>query len=302
MDTTFCLLHLKREYWKNTFHPRILKEMDIEIPIFNGDVGPDGLYAIASLNFKFTEHGSVAKTIHFETFHLGHAHVSWKKNTVRMTFEVVSFVLGIYLFVLSARAVWKLGFSSHRTFSVCCYSLFLALVSLWLYIYLEHLEPVLADILEGDPLSPLKCGTTGYSCGYRESLDLVAQILWYAKLNWMYEYLAMCFSVFALIECFCILSFHRRLSILTVTLLEAASDIFHWGVVVGILTVVFATVFHYHFGPKIGEFSTWGSSFGTLLLMVVGLYSVDTGSLDSIEWILLMLYGASIAILMVNLR
>ena len=145
-------------------------------------------------------------------------------------------------------------------------------------------QPLLAETLEGDPLSLAKCGGDDdlYSCGYFESVKIVTQILNYAALFRFYQYLAISFCIIALFKCFLIISFHKRLSILSQTLYEASTDIFHWGVTLTLVHAVFATVFHYLFGPKMNNFSTWTGSFTTLLLMVIGLFDVSGKSLNII--------------------
>jgi hypothetical protein len=109
------------------------------------------------------------------------------------------------------------------------------------------------------------------------------------------------FSVIGLLRCFLILSFHKRLSILTETLWTGLVDIYHWVVVLTMFTTVFATVFHYMLGTQNETFSTFWGSFKELLLLIVGFEAMTNLELSTLGWLLCMLYGSVVTILMINL-
>ena len=117
-----------------------------------------------------------------------------------------------------------------------------------------------------------------------------------------YAFLNIGFCILALARCFLILSFHKRLSILTETLWEGFVDIYHWVIVWITFTCIFATVFFHLLGADMEAFSSWGSSFKTLFLLVVGVGDdMDKIRSNTVGWFLVVVYAVIVTILMINL-
>eukprot|EP00928_Gymnodinium_smaydae_P094689 TRINITY_DN7992_c0_g2_i1.p1 TRINITY_DN7992_c0_g2~~TRINITY_DN7992_c0_g2_i1.p1 ORF type:complete len:844 (+),score=196.04 TRINITY_DN7992_c0_g2_i1:104-2533(+) len=65
---------------------------------------------------------------------------------------------------------------------------------------------------------------------------------------------------------------NKRLQLVTNTLVDAATDIFHFSVVFFAIFLTFASIGHLLFGRDISEFSTIGSSIDTAHIMLIGEY------------------------------
>ena len=103
-----------------------------------------------------------------------------------------------------------------------------------------------------------------------------------------------------------ILSFHKRLSILTETLWEGFVDIYHWGIVLIMFTCVFSVLFNFLFGSTLEKFSTIWLSFQSLMLMVIGFTGaleqpLEEEDLNGLVWLMVMIYGAAVSLVLINL-
>jgi hypothetical protein len=289
LQQMYCILDVSKKYWLNdVYNPYFIRKMFMYIPL---SIEYNKQYALMKVQWLFHDDGNVEYEHTAVTYDID-KQFSWEHNKARLILEFICLLLGIELLFRAVSEIKHSGVHFSSLLTIVSSIVFVLSAIIWLAIAYVTVEVV--DVTRSSPLTP---------DGYEPAVNLVTSMILLDQLTNLYSYIQTIFGVLALFRCFNILSFHKRLSMMTETLWEGFVDMYHWSLVIIILTLVFSTLFHLIFGSSNEKFSTIGGSAENLLLMVIGLSGAmeSNENLTGVAWALVMLYGATISILMVNL-
>jgi hypothetical protein len=213
--------------------------------------------------------------------------------------EIATCLFGFDILVVGIRGIRRTGytFSNCVTFSLGV--LFFGCVTIWAAICLDTQT---FELRNANPTENASAEVeTSSNSGYANSVFMVSKLVDISFMYVVYEYTIVVFGVVALVNTFLILSFHRRLGILSTTLAEGGEDIFHWATALLIFSSIFAAVFHFLFCAEHEAFSTYAGAFQALVLIIFGAFEISELELGFSGWILIVLYCGVVSILMINL-
>ncbi|GMH87161.1 hypothetical protein TrST_g6222 [Triparma strigata] len=290
----FCGIEKTRLFWAagDQYKDLWVSEMTINLPVYNGNVN-GGMFALGTVHFKFDKTGGVETEFDARSYKLfGLMDFDDPDTGLRVRLELIVTVFFVVLLYRAIRSLQATGLHLQNFLTILSSIVFLFIILIWSLIAWNSLH---WELREADPL--------GGDESYENAIKMISEQVEIKGIYDLYGEVNILFCVLALVRCFIILSFHKRLSILTETLWEGLVDIYHWAAVLAIFTTIFATVFFHLFGAEAEQFSTWFKSFKSLLLLVVGLgdWGLEDVGNTTIGWFLLLLYGAIVTILMINL-
>ncbi|GMH62226.1 hypothetical protein TL16_g03433 [Triparma laevis f. inornata] len=290
----FCSIEKSRLFWSkdDQYKNLWISEMTINLPVYNGNVN-GGMFALGSVKFTFLRTGEVEVEFDVRSYKLfGLMDFDDPDTGLRVRLEVIVTVFYCVLLFRAIKSVQATGLHLQNFLTILSSVVFLFIILLWSWIAWVSVS---WELREADPL--------GGDDSYDSAIKMVSEQVDIKNIYDLYSEINILFCVLALVRCFMILSFHKRLSILTETLWEGLVDIYHWAMVLALFTTIFATVFYHLFGADTEQFSTWFKAFKSLLLLVVGLgdWELEEVNKGTIGWFLLLLYGAIVTILMINL-
>eukprot|EP00520_Triparma_pacifica_P000465 CAMPEP_0118639486 /NCGR_PEP_ID=MMETSP0785-20121206/4247_1 /TAXON_ID=91992 /ORGANISM="Bolidomonas pacifica, Strain CCMP 1866" /LENGTH=1063 /DNA_ID=CAMNT_0006530813 /DNA_START=111 /DNA_END=3298 /DNA_ORIENTATION=- len=290
LKQTFCSVEKNRLFFNNPFSNLRVDKISIMLPVYNGNVD-GGTYAIGELTFEFLTYGDVDMKIESQSYKLEGEGFGLRKLVDWL--ELICFLLAVELFIRAIRDIRKDGIHVRNAVTILASFIYVFIALLWGSIKWFGTQFDIAELQDTDPLT----GDDGFTNLVVDMVDFIYMKELYA----FYAFINVGFSILGLLRVFLILSFHKRLSILTETLWTGLIDIYHWMVVLMMFTTVFATVFHYMLGAHSEKFSTFWGSFKELLLLVVGFEAMTELELTNLGWFLCILYGVVVTILMINL-
>ena len=181
----------------------------MQVPIYNGNAN-GGVFALGSIYFQFDHEGTVSSDLNVRTYKLnGLMDMNDGETMLRVRLELVVFVFWGVLFWKAIGNLRKTGPHLMNVITIVSSSLFMAIIFIWAMIAYVS---VFYQIRSVDPME----GDTAYS----EAVIMLGELVGITFLYDFYALLNIGFCILALARCFLILSFHKRLSILTETLWE----------------------------------------------------------------------------------
>ena len=275
---SFCSIEKNRLFFKDQYSPLRIDSITVTLPVFNGNVN-GGTYAIAELSFNFLETGDVQVEFDSKAYRLNLSEGGW---TLVDYLEIICIIFALELFFRAVLEIRREGFHLRNSVTIFSSIFYLLITLLNLVIHEYSSDFDLDAILDADPLGGgdkftnlvvalsdfvwMKWLYSAFEVSAmrnrerncRMDLPLLCVTLQLSRFShysrpaslFPLQFMNVAFSVIGLLRCFLILSFHKRLSILTETLWTGLVDIYHWVVVLGMFTTVFSTVFHYMLGTQ----------------------------------------------------